>query len=661
MCGILSVINFRNKLSGIDLSKASGIIKHRGPDDEGFLTWQAGGEPEIWAGDGTAASTKAYWNYKDLPPDQQFKVGFGHRRLSILDLSPSGHQPMLYPKAGLAITYNGEVYNYLEIKTELEQLGHEFKSTSDTEVILHAWEEWGPECLNDFNGMFAFVILDYKKNELYAVRDRFGVKPLYLYKGADAVYLASEIKQIRTCPGYTFRMNVPIAMQFLATGASDHTDQTFDTQIKYLPGGHYLKMGLEFDTGDFEIVKWYTLVPKPWHGSFEQAAGELKHLLTDAVKLRLRSDVKVGSCLSGGLDSSSIVCIAAELLEAKGDHAGQETVTACYEQAKYDEWAFAQEVIKKTNAHPHRVFPLFGDLNEEADTFLWHQDEPVGSTSIFSQWAVFKKTHEAGLKVMIDGQGADEYLAGYGGNDLPFYAGLLGKGHLLELWDEARNYKKDKGNWPIGFLLGAMQLNFGKAFTRMLPEKLRLKQQPLVDWLKEPQPAATSNAPAHSLRENLLRQLYGEPLPALLRYEDHNSMAWSVESRTPFMDYRLIEFTLGLPERFIYKRGIRKAVLRKAMHDVIPAAIENRKDKMGFVTPEELWLKGEGKEWFLKGVEDTIKLLPELFNETRLRQFCSDTISGKIPFDFTIWRIVSFGKWYASMAKNGIVECVGKI
>ncbi len=558
---------------------------------------------------------------------------------------------MLYKKAELAITYNGEIYNYLEIKEELLATGHRFTSTSDTEVILHAWEQWGVKCLDKFNGMFAFVILDHRKKELYAVRDRFGVKPLYYYKGTNALYLASEIKQIRTSPDYKFTLNEPIARQYLATGAVDHTDNTFDTQIKHVPEGHYLYMDLSGNAGDFQVKKWYTLIPKQWKGTYDDAVVQFRDLLTDAVSLRLRSDVKVGSCLSGGLDSSSILCIAAELLKKKGDFAGQETVTACYDAAKYDEWNFAEEVIKKTNAHPHRTFPSFGQLQDEINDFLWHQDEPTGSTSQFSQWAVFKATHEAGLKVMIDGQGADEQLAGYGGNDLPLYAGLLGKRRLPALLDEARNYKREHGVWPIGFLLGALQLNLGESFSNLLPRKARINNAPKINWLREEEPASIYKSPARSLRENLLRQIYGEPLPALLRYEDHNSMAWSVESRTPFMDYRLVEFTLGLPEDFIYKRGRRKTILREAMHNIIPPAIENRKDKMGFVTPEELWLKGEGKEWFLNGLENTIKLLPGLFNEAKVKQLFADTIDEKIPFDFTIWRIFSFGKWYASMIK----------
>ena len=652
MCGILSIINNKTGSNSEQLINACSIIKHRGPDDEGLLTWVPGEKPTIWAGNDTAPSTHDHWHYNTLAPGQNFKVGFGHRRLSILDLSPAGHQPMAYEKAGLTITFNGEVYNYLEIKAELEQIGHCFHSTSDTEVILHAWEQWGVKCLDKFNGMFAFVILDHNKKELYAVRDRFGVKPLFYYKGRNALYLASEIKQIRTSPDYTFQLNEPTARQFLATGAVDHTENTFDKAVRHLPCGHYIYMDLSKDSGEFEIKKWYTLEPQKWTGSYEQAVIQFRKLLTDAVGLRLRSDVTVGSCLSGGLDSSSIVCIAADLLKAKGDFAGQETVTACFDSAKYDEWKFAEEVIKKTNAHPHQTFPSFQQLVKEVESFIWHQDEPTGSTSQFSQWDVFKKTHEVGLKVMIDGQGADEQLAGYGGNDLPYYAGLLQQFKLSAMMEEARTYKKEHGAWPIGFISGAIELKLGKGMAGLMPGKLRIKTGETIDWLTNAEPANMYAMPAKSLQENLLRQLYMEPLPALLRYEDHNSMAWSVESRTPFMDYRLVEFTMGLPARYVYKNGVRKTILRDAMQNIIPDAITNRRDKMGFVTPEELWLKGEGKEWFLKAIAYTCSQFKNMINEKKLMTHVNDIISGKEKFTFMPWRVAALGIWHKMITEK---------
>jgi asparagine synthase (glutamine-hydrolysing) len=636
MCGILSIINTGTGTGSENLLAACSIIKHRGPDDEGLLTWSPGEDPIIWAGGDTAASTRSHWHYNELNPGQKFKVGFGHRRLSILDLSPAGHQPMRFDTAGLAITFNGEVYNYPDIKAELETLGHRFETRTDTEVILHAWAQWGAACLHKFNGMFAFVILDYKKKQLFAVRDRFGVKPLYYYKSPGSLYLASEIKQIRTAPGYSLSLNEHAARQYLATGAVDHTDSTFDTQIKHIPQGSYLQMSLDGDAHNFSIHQWYTLKPAKWSGSYEDAAEQLRLLLTDAVNVRLRSDVPVGSCLSGGLDSSSIVCIVAELLKGKGETAGQETVTACYENARYDEWNFAQEVIKKTNARAHRTFPSFKKLFDETADFIRHQDEPTGSTSQFSQWAVFKASHEAGLKVMVDGQGADEQLAGYGGNDVSFYSGLLKKASLSALLDEAIHYKKEKGHWPVGFLINALKLNMGKDLT-----------PPNADWLTPPEPVVIHKSTASSLQENLLRQLYMEPLPALLRYEDRNSMAWSVESRTPFMDYRLVEFTTGLPERFVYHRGTRKAILRTAMQNVIPPAITNRKDKMGFVTPEEVWLKNEGRAWFMEGVDRTCTLFGgHLIDAAATKNRVLEIADGKRVFDFMPWRVLCLGKWY---------------
>jgi asparagine synthase (glutamine-hydrolysing) len=263
---------------------------------------------------------------------------------------------------------------------------------------------------------------------------------------------------------------------------------------------------------------------------------------------------------------------------------------------------------------------------------------------------VFKETYNAGLKVMIDGQGADEQLAGYGGNDLSLYAGLLGRKHFLALLDEARHYKKANGGWPYGFLSGALQLNLSESLSFLFPGKIKIKDAPKIDWLHSEEPGSIHKKPANSLQENLLRQLYREPLPALLRYEDHNSMAWSVESRTPFMDYRLLEFTLGLPEQFIYKRGERKTILRRAMHGIIPPAIENRKDKMGFVTPEEVWLKGEGREWVTQKIEKVCDEFDgKLLNAKKVREYVSEIMSSKRVFDPMLWRIVCFYEWYKKM------------
>lgn len=652
MCGIAGIVNLgRNEADVVsaELIEACKVIDHRGPDDEGFLTWNYTDiEPQVLLGKDSANSTHEYWKYDSINPDAKFSVGLGHRRLSILDLSPLGHQPMFFKQAGLAISFNGEIYNYLEIKAELLALGHQFVGTGDTEVILHAWAEWGVNCLDKFNGMFAFLIFDYQRKKLYGVRDRFGVKPLYYSKLNDKLIISSEIKQIKINKSFVGTLNEGVIANYLAFGDVDTTTQTFDKQIHQVPGGHYLEVDLNLR--DFDIKPWYRLTPAKWRGSWNDAVEQFRYLLTDAVRLRLRSDVPVGSCLSGGLDSSSIVCLAADILKEQGEYAGQETVTACYEEARYDEWNFAKQVIEKTKARSHRTFPSFGQLESEIDKFLWHQDEPTGSTSQFSQWAVFKRTHEAGLKVMIDGQGADEQLAGYGGNDLPLYAGLLGAGRYNILMSEAKAYKQANGKWPYGFILGGLQLSY-TGLGNLLPARWRLSNDINIGWMNRESLAYTVEPVAKSLQQNLLRQVHHQPLPGLLRYEDRNSMAWSVESRTPFMDYRLMEFTLGLPEEFVYEKGIRKKILREAMSYTLPAAISNRRDKMGFVTPEELWLKKEGTAWFKKNIESTIELFPSYFDKDKLMSYYSDVVSGKLVFDFTLWRVLCLGRWFANASK----------
>jgi asparagine synthase (glutamine-hydrolysing) len=646
MCGIVGIVNVgKDKISGAELIDACAIINHRGPDDEGFLTWSEdeSATPRIWAGGDTAESTLHHWKYDKLTPERRFSVGFGHRRLSILDLSPMGHQPMLFPEKGLAISFNGEVYNYLEIKAELLALGHAFTSTTDTEVILHAWSQWGPACLSRFNGMFAFLLLDYNSGMLYAVRDRFGVKPLCYANINDKLIIASEIKQIKTLQGFRANINQDAIANYIALGDVDTTLRTFDNNIQYVQPGYYMAVNLRDKS--ISHKEWYKLQPSQWSGGWNDAVDRFRELLTDSVKLRLRSDVTVGSCLSGGLDSSSIVCLAANILQEQGDFVGQETVTACYNEARYDEWEFAKQVIEKTKARPHRTFPDFTQLESDIDKFIWHQDEPTGSTSQFSQWAVFKKTHEVGLKVMIDGQGADEQLAGYGGNDLPLYAGLVRKAKFGVLLNEIKHYKAEHGSMPKGFLLGALQLSLGKGFANALPAKLRINEGITnISWLNN-NVAVTKLPPAKSLKDNLLRQLQREPLPSLLRYEDRNSMAWSVESRTPFMDYRLVEFTTGLPEEFVYEKGLRKKILRSAMENILPPAVGGRKDKMGFVTPEEVWLKKDGKDWFKKNIEATLDIFPNYFKKDELIRYYNNVVNGTTPFDFTLWRILCLGRW----------------
>lgn len=640
MCGITAIYN-RSGLASASLRESNSIVCHRGPDDEGYLLWRPDEPVALYRGEDTALSTQQAFRHPALPDnDTRWTLGLGHRRLSIIDLSPGGHQPMMLEPAGLAISFNGEIFNYIEVRRELETLGHHFLTGSDTEVILHAWSQWGKESLHRLNGMFAFFLLDTKNRKFYAVRDRFGVKPVYFSDSSSCMAFASEVKQLRALPGYSFFLEQQIAYDYLRYGLIDHATETFEKGVFQLLPGHVFE--LDMVSGKWQTMRWYQLVPTEWRGTERDAAEKLYELLKDSVRLRLRSDVPVGSALSGGVDSSIIVCLMRQLLGANHevDHPIR-TITSCYEEKKYDEREYAAEVIQRTHAEPHYVYPSFEKLQHDFVKILWHMDYPFGSTSQFSQWCVFEGARQQGLTVMIDGQGADEQFAGYGGNDLAFYAGLLKKFRIGAISREVWSYYTINKRWPTGFLLGAMQVNH-PALTRIVPSRARRSTEVLA-WLHSNGFREFSDD--HSmLRNHLMTQISTMPLPALLRYEDRNSMAFSVESRVPFMDYRLIEFTLGLPEDLVYRRGERKYILRKAFRGIVPDKILDRKDKMGFVSPEEFWVKGEGWEWFNNSVSSQPDQL-DFINHKEVVKMFAEVRKGTRPFDFTPWRFVCLYKW----------------
>lgn len=645
MCGIYALINIQNTGSTNALLEGTQIIKHRGPDDVGFYLWHQETKGSIYAGPDTNDGTLAAKQLLQVPSDTSWKVGFGHRRLSIIDLSPGGHQPMVHGPTGLTITFNGEVYNYREIRDELKTLGHVFHSQSDTEVILVAWAQWGQQALSRFNGMFAFVIFDPRVQEIYAVRDRFGVKPVYWYHDAQYFGIASEPKQFKTIPSFKADINKDIAYQYLAYGRLDYDTHTFYQNIQQIRGGELLRYAIGKDAKP-QIQKWYELpLHRRWQGSDKQAIERFRELFFESVKLRLRSDVTVGSCLSGGLDSSAIVCTMAEILAKEPSHHGIKTITACFDNKKYDEWEYAKAVIDKTQATAHQVFPSFENLQEELSKLMWHMDEPFGSTSQYSQWAVFKGAAQAGLKVMLDGQGSDEQLAGYNSNELPLYAGLMRSMKWGQLYKELQSYKQLSGQFPKSQVLGAALRTY-PFLKAVLPKHLRgAGRAKPIHWIREAHEDAYQLPLPLKLQDTLVQQTLFTSLPVLLRYEDRNSMAWSIESRVPFMDYRFVEFNMSLPEHLIFPNGTRKYILREAMRPIFPQKIYERKDKMGFVTPEEVWLKGQGKDWLFDCSEKSISHLPELFDKTSVYKALDGMLSDKVKFDFSYWRMACMGLW----------------
>ena len=646
MCGIFGLVRLGASALAptAPLRRGTDIVRHRGPDDEGYALWTSRQAPRIYAGEDTSEASRSLHGLASLPDTAEWKVGLGHRRLSIVDLSPAGHQPMVHAGTGVTVVYNGEIYNHLELRRELETLGHRFVSHSDTEVLLAAWVEWGPECTGRFNGMFAFLVLDPRGGgTVHAVRDRFGVKPLYWARVGELIAFASEIKQIRSLDASRLRLDPSTVRDYLASGVLDLGDRTFDSEIRQLEAGCRALVTLSETKPRVVTTRWYTLRSRAFRGTLEDAAHEYRALLTDSVRLRLRADVPIGSCLSGGLDSSAIVCLARRELDRHGAHAGQVTVTARYSTAEHDEWRFAEMVVDRAGARPVQVWPTLERLRAELDRVLWHMDEPFGSTSMFSQWCVFSGAAEAGLKVMLDGQGSDEQLAGYGGSDAALYAGLISSARIGRLSREVVSFRKRHGVLPAAQLILAMR-NLVPAIDYLLPARIRAHPKP-PSWLRLDAPSRLPERSASDLGDLLRQQLLATSLPALLRYEDRNSMAWSIESRVPFLDYRLVEFTVGVPDEMKLDNGRTKVVLREALRDILPDPVRDRRDKMGFVTPEALWLRGPAADWFREGTEHAIEAAPDVFEPDEVRREVEAIIAGSAPFSFFPWRMLCLGRW----------------
>jgi len=625
MCGISGFITKDNNiLSDNVIREMNRRIAHRGPDAEGYYHGP--------------------------------NFSLGHRRLAIIDLSENGHQPMAYMDK-YVITYNGEIYNYQTLKEELLRAGYQFNNLTDTEVIMAAYDKWGEECVYRFNGMWAFVIYDKEKEILFCSRDRFGIKPFYYTKIDNYFAFGSEIKQFTVIDGWQAKGNMDRIIDFLLLGLFDHTEETMFEGVFQLRGGHNLTYNLKSHT--FEIKKYYDIedscesindnsrCTNRNNKDFNIQESKLKsgfyELFRDSVALRLRADVKVGSCLSGGLDSSSIVCMASKILKESGHEEKQMTVSSCSAYKQYDEQEYIDEVQVLTQVQNYKVFPSFQQLIDSLDQITWHQDEPFGSLSIFAQWCVFAKAREADIPVMLDGQGADEQLAGYDGLTEIYLKEFLSQGRLGKYLQEIRavlKVKKCSHKQVSVIILKSLLPSFLKTKTK----EIFTRKKRSINWLKNgktPEPKVF--APTSTLRDTAVQQLKYTSLPMLLHYEDRNSMAHSIEARVPFLDYRLVELVLSLPAKAKLGGGWSKKVLRDAMSGILPEKIKNRIDKMSFVTPEEIWIR-ENKEWFRVEMVELCKRF-KLVDEDKLLLWFDNLLGSGKPLGHDIWRLVSLNRW----------------
>jgi asparagine synthase (glutamine-hydrolysing) len=549
MCGISGIISKSN--APIDqerIERINDLIHHRGPDDVGY-----------------------YFGRNFV---------FGHRRLSIIDLSARGHQPMCYLNR-YWITYNGEIYNYLEIREELLKKGYSFNSDSDTEVILAAYAAYGPDCLKKFNGMWAFAIYDAIDDVIFMARDRFGVKPFYYQDGAQEFVFGSEIKQLlalQTC----VRANQEVVIESLLTHFEGHTEDTFFKDVKCLPQGHYIIYNLA--THSRYMYQYYQLeINERISGlSYDDAIEGFKSLFKDAVRLRLRSDVVVGTCLSGGLDSSAISSVAAHLYRAATGNVFT-GIHAKSTERQTDESEFARKVAQYLSIDLLVVEPSIEDFINTIDEVVYTQEEPFGSPSMFMGWHVFNKAKTHNCTVMLNGQGGDEILLGYERYYSAFLKALPPTRFLREIYWQSKNSKLNLANLLMYYFY------FTNSNLRIQRLKLRSLLRPEV---KDAHDFSYVKRSAENFRNIDTLQIYEIctlQLPHLLRYEDRNSMRHSIETRLPFLDYRLVEFGVSIIPELKIKDGWTKYILRKTVEDLLPKGITWRKTKLGFQAPEETW------------------------------------------------------------------------
>lgn len=622
MCGIYGALGF-----GVDEWRID-MVSHRGPDGRGWREFQSPCGP----------------------------VALGHRRLAIIDTSQAGLQPMRDPSGRFYLTYNGEIYNYLELREELQLRGESFATESDSEVLLRAYVTWGERALHRFRGMFAFLIWDDREKRLFAARDRFGIKPIYWVQSEQGVAFGSEIKQLLGLAGAAPRMNLERVFDFLSNGVSDHTSETMFRGVRQLRGGECITVeagrGRSLTTS---IRRWYTVASPVEHASLEesQAAQHFYELLSDSVRVHMRSDVPIGSCLSGGLDSSTIVCLMSELMNSRSGGPRVNTISACFPGEGVDERPFMESVASASHAAPRFVFPRSEDLFACVASITWHQDEPFGSTSIFAQWCVFKEARRAGIAVLLDGQGADEQLAGYHSSFAVHLAHLLRRGYWCAVARTMRERSKLHGNSITMQAIALADALAGPAASSFLRRKLKndwLESDAFRDSRRRASPAQIAESllglpPVRDLATLCIAQTNATNLQKLLHWEDRNSMAHSVEARVPFVDHPLVEYSLALGNDHKIVGSDTKRVLRLAMQKTLPASVRDRRDKLGFTTPEQAWFRGPLRDHMREGVEATLRRYPDLLNSARTRSMAADMLEGRRPVSFSLWRIVSLGIW----------------
>ena len=608
MCGITGYFSYKNKINTEIYYNAHKKIAHRGPDDEGFIYKNSENSIEHCIGNDTIDELKSkafIYHQKDS------SLVLGHRRLSIIDLSEHGHQPFVFEN--LHLVYNGEIYNYLELRDELEKNGYLFETDSDTEVFLKAYHCWGVEAFNKFNGMWASAIYDEGKDTILLTRDRFGIKPLYYSFIDDNLIFGSEIKFVASFMEKR-DINESLVFSYLRYSYLEHSNETFIHNILMLEEGTSLFFNKKID-----INRYYKSVAR------EDI--NIEKRLNESLLLRMRSDVEVGALLSGGIDSSTLVC------KLKNDFKIEnfQTFTADFKEKKFSEREYVEDILAQTNYEGHFIDITSEDIKKNIENILYIHETPVRSMSVFLQYEIFKYIKEhTNVKVTLSGQGADEIFSGYT-NDYYYYLISL----LLE--GEFRLFRKE-----FSFIRKRLMLskkNLLKKITLFyFHDKLSTRNKHNI-FLKNIKISKYEKKHKNFFKNQLYKGLTFSALKEYLRDEDKNSMNFSIESRLPYLDYNLVEEALSLRNSEYIKEGESKYTLREIAKKIIPKSIINRKDKMGFVSPQEVWQKNELKDEFdrvFKNIKD--EGLFEFLDHQKIYELYIQYQNGTFNDWVLIWR-----------------------
>jgi asparagine synthase (glutamine-hydrolysing) len=637
VCGIAGLVTAAPE--GLDASCVKGITErlgHRGPDDWGYVDW-----------DGRETSSPRAGS---SPSTEPAAVRLAHRRLAILDLTAAAHQPMGSGDGRFHLVFNGEIYNYQELRTELEQLGCRFVSAGDTEVLLRAWETWGAAALPRLVGMFAFAMLDTVAGEVHLVRDPFGIKPLYYSAAAGRVWFASEPGALLEDRRIGRQVQADVVYEYLRNGMVDRTEATFFAAVRRIPPATHVTVRAR-DASVTSTATFWAPPSEPIDIGFDEAAANLRELFLDSVRLQLRSDVRIGAALSGGIDSSAIV---GAMRAVAGSQLDLHVVSYMAADPSINEERWARLVAAGTNARMHEVHLGPADLVRDLDGLIRAQGEPFLSSSIAAQYAVFRRAAEEGITVMLDGQGADELFGGYRSAVGARCSSMLRHGDVagaarLAVADARAQGSVREGAWTIGRAVAGLGSARTAGVARAFAGQRAAPRWMAAGWFADR--GVRPGWPAVAGRRDVLRArleaaVTTESLPALLRYEDRNSMAFSVESRVPFLDPRVASFALALPEHHLVgDDGTTKCVLRAAMRGLVPDEVLDRRDKIGFATPEQRWL-GEIAPWVTNVIEDGGPHVAALHVDSVRREW-DEVSAGRRRFDSRVWRWINLIRWSA--------------